>query len=124
MLRETPCYKAPDGSSIRSLLSLNLGGLAHCILPPDRISQAVCHKTVEEIWFFISGIGKLWRKYRDEESVVTVKKGICITIPANVAFQFRNTGNIDLEFLISTMPPWPGLDEAAKIEQGYWEYLG
>lgn len=43
-------HLAPDGSAIRSLLSVRGGSLAYCTLPVGAVSKAVVHQTVEEIW--------------------------------------------------------------------------
>ncbi|VVB90299.1 Cupin domain protein [uncultured archaeon] len=114
-------YSAPDGSEIRKFMDMNRGGLAHCTLPPEGISIPVAHKTVEEIWFFIQGNGQVWRKQGDREEVVDVDPGTCLTIPTGTHFQFRNTGSESLSFIIATMPPWPGKQEAVKVQKGYWE---
>ena len=95
------------------------GGLAHCALPPGKVSRAVRHQTVEEIWYFIEGEGEVWRKQEEREEVVSVRSGVSITIPIGTHFQFRNTGERALEFLISTMPPWPGATEAIEVK-GKW----
>ena len=47
----------PDGSNVRILLGLASGGMAHFELPSGETSTAVAHRTVEEIWFFLSGCG-------------------------------------------------------------------
>ena len=113
-------YLAPDKSEIRLLLTTKGGGLCHCTLPPGQVSTAVTHQTVEEIWYFLQGQGEVWRKQGDQEGGVTeVKPGICLTIPLGTHFQFRNTGEENLCFVIATMPPWPGVDEAEKVEE-YW----
>lgn len=83
------------------------GGMAHCTLPINKCSDAVCHKTVDEIWFFIQGTGEIWRKHKEFEEIVEIKPGICISIPVGTFFQFRNTGLEPLCFIITTMPPWP-----------------
>ncbi len=111
---------APDRSEIRLLLETSGGSMVHCTLPPNKISQAVIHKTVEEIWYFIEGQGQVWRKQGDREEIVKVKSGVCITIPTGTYFQFRNTGNEPLRFVIATMPPWPGENEAVRV-QDYWK---
>ncbi len=111
---------APDGSEVRPLLDLRRGGLGHCTLPPNAVSQAVRHRTIEEIWYFIKGQGQVWRKHGDHEVVVEVGPGVCLTIPTGVHFQFRNTGDEPLEFLMATMPPWPGSAEAVRVPN-YWE---
>ncbi|MCX9012793.1 MAG: cupin domain-containing protein [Candidatus Methanoperedens sp.] len=113
-------YLAPDGSEIRLLPEMKGDGLSHCTLPRGGISQAVTHKTVEDIWYFIKGKGKVWRKQGGREKVVDVGPGICLTIPTGTHFQFRNTGQEPLRFIIATMPPWPGKDEAVRVKD-YWE---
>jgi hypothetical protein len=41
---------APDGSEVRILLALAGGSMAHFSLPAGKVSRAVRHMTVEEIW--------------------------------------------------------------------------
>jgi mannose-6-phosphate isomerase-like protein (cupin superfamily) len=105
-------YLAPDGSEIRLLLSFARGGLAHCTLPPGQVSSAVKHRTVEEIWYFTEGRGEVSRREGNDHHVVPVHPGRCIDIEQGVEFQFRNTGDQPLRFLIVTMPRWPGPEEA------------
>ena len=112
-------YKALDGSEIRLLPDVNGGGLSHCTLPLKAVSRAVCHKTVEEIWYFIDGRGEVWRKLGDQEETVEATRGTSLTIPVGTHFQFRNTGDVPLRFIIATMPPWPGPDEAVRVED-HW----
>ena len=45
---------APDGSDVRVLLSLSSGGLAHFELAPGKASFPIAHRTVSEIWFFLT----------------------------------------------------------------------
>ena len=111
---------APDGSNVRILLGLKGGGLAHFELPPGQTSSAVTHRTVEEIWFFLSGRGEMWRKRGEQEELVPVEAGICLTIPVGTHFQFRSFGDQALAAIGVTMPPWPGNDEAVLV-QGEWE---
>lgn len=111
---------APDGSDVRILLGLRGGGMAHFQLPPGQTSTAVTHKTVEEIWFFLSGRGEMWRKTEGQEEVVAVEEGVCITIPLGTRFQFRSFGEEPLAAVAVTMPPWPGGDEATVVE-GKWK---
>ncbi|MBN1686479.1 MAG: hypothetical protein JW852_07475 [Spirochaetales bacterium] len=111
---------APDGSDVRILLSLRAGGMAHFELPANRISAAVTHKTVEEIWFFLSGKGEMWRKMGEDEETVPVEKGVCLTIPLGVSFQFRSFGPKPLDAVGVTMPPWPGNGEAVVVP-GKWK---
>jgi mannose-6-phosphate isomerase-like protein (cupin superfamily) len=110
---------APDGSDVRILLGLGGGGMAHFELAPRQTSVAVAHHTVEEIWYFLSGRGEMWRKLGDEEEVVSVDPGVCLTIPVGTHFQFRSFGYEPLAALGVTMPPWPGEGEAYQVE-GKW----
>ena len=111
---------APDGSHVRILLGLDGGGMAHFELAPGETSVAVAHNTVEEIWFFSTGRGEMWRKLGDQEEVVQIGPGVCITIPAGTHFQFRSFGYEPLAALGVTMPPWPGKGEAYQVG-GKWE---
>lgn len=111
---------APDGSDVRILLDLQGGGMAHFKLPPGKTSIAVTHKTVEEIWFFLSGRGQMWRRMGNQEEVVLVEEGVCITIPLGTHFQFRSFDFEPLAAIGVTMPPWPGEGEAT-IVKGKWE---
>lgn len=118
-LPETPTAIAPDGSEVRALLVLKGGSMAHFSLPPGQTSIPVAHRTVEEIWFFLTGSGEMWLKHPDKEDVVTVRKGVCLTIPLDTHFQFRSTGEVPLSAVSITMPPWPGHEEAFAVA-GKW----
>lgn len=111
---------APDGSEIRLLGDVGGGSMVHCTLPASGVTQAVKHRTVEEIWYILSGRGQVWRKLGDEEAVVDIGSGASLTIQLGVAFQFRTIGDEPLTFVIATMPPWPGEDEAVPAP-GLWE---
>jgi mannose-6-phosphate isomerase-like protein (cupin superfamily) len=74
-LKQKADYIAPDGSEIRLLINGVNGGLCHCTLPASKISKAVKHKTVEEIWYCISGKGEIWRKKDDQEDITNLESG-------------------------------------------------
>lgn len=118
-LPETPTAIAPDGSEVRALLALKGGSMAHFTLPSGQTSIAVAHRTVEEIWLFLTGSGEMWLKYEDREEIIPVRKGVCLTIPLDTHFQFRSAGEEPLSAVGITMPPWPGPDEAFVVE-GKW----
>ncbi len=105
---------APDGSEIRLLAQTARGSVVHCTLPVGGASKAVRHRSVEEIWYFLSGVGEVWRATDDAEEVTEVTVGVSLAIPTGARFQFRNTGGEPLCFVIATMPPWPGDDEAVR----------
>ena len=111
---------APDGSDVRILLGLHSGGMAHFELGPGQISKAVTHRTVEEIWYFVSGRGQMWRKQNGEGTVIDVHPGVCLTIPLGTHFQFRSFGYEPLAAIGITMPPWPGDGEAIAVT-GKWQ---
>jgi mannose-6-phosphate isomerase-like protein (cupin superfamily) len=110
---------APDGSEVHLGLECSRGGLAVFVLPAGRVSRAVRHATIEEVWFFIEGEGELWRRSGEAEEVCRVGPGVFLTIPTGTAFQFRASEGAPLRFAIATMPPWPGGDEALPAD-GPW----
>ncbi len=110
---------APDGSLVRILLTTTGGSMAHFDLPPGMTSHAVEHRSVYEIWYFLSGEGEFWRKQNEREEIVRVDADICITIPVGTQFQFRTIGRKSLVAVAITMPPWPGDSEAISRE-GIW----
>jgi mannose-6-phosphate isomerase-like protein (cupin superfamily) len=110
---------APDGSDVRLLCALEGGGMAHFQLGPQQISTAVKHRTVEEIWYFLSGEGEMWRQQGEHTEVVNVRPGTSITIPVGTSFQFRATTSEPLTAVGVTMPPWPG-DGEAMLVPGFW----
>jgi len=110
---------APDGSDVRVLLALPRGSMAHFSLAPGATSAAVTHRTIEEIWFFLSGRGEMWRAQDGREDIVPVEAGTCLTVPLGTRFQFRSLGAEPLAAVAVTMPPWPGGDEAITVP-GPW----
>lgn len=109
----------PDGSEVRVLLRLQGGSMAQFTLPPGQTSVPAAHRTVEEIWFFTSGRGEMWRYLGAQEEVVAVGPGVCITIPVGTRFQFRALGDAPLVAIGVTMPPWPGPGETLHVT-GRW----
>lgn len=118
-LPATPSAVAPDGSDVRVLLALPRGSMAHFTLAPGWTSAAVTHRTVEEIWFFLSGRGEMWRALEGREEITPVEPGVCLTIPLGTRFQFRAHGGGPLTAVAVTMPPWPGEAEAVLVP-GPW----
>ena len=112
--------KAPDGSEIRLLHELHMGGLSECTLPPNKVSVAVKHKIVEEIWLCTAGNGEIWRSQNGVEKILPLSPGVSLTIPLNTCFQFRNIDSEPLKLIIATRPPWPGDSEIYEV-QGPWK---
>jgi mannose-6-phosphate isomerase-like protein (cupin superfamily) len=138
---------APDGSDVRVLLRLAGGSMAHFELAGGRASRAVAHRSVDEIWYVLSGRGEMWRSQAGRESgegrregrpggegrrggegrqggeggeeIVALEPGTCLSIPVGTSFQFRSLGDGPLAAVAVTMPPWPGEDEAREVS-GAW----
>lgn len=110
---------APDGSEIRLLAATNRGSMVHCTLQAGEVSVAVAHKTVEEVWYVLAGKGQVWRKCGEVEQVVEVAPGVSLSIAVGTHFQFRAAADEPLCFIIVTMPPWPGDQEAYPVP-GCW----
>jgi mannose-6-phosphate isomerase-like protein (cupin superfamily) len=88
-------------------------------LPPKAVSKAIAHHTIEEVWYFMSGQGRMWRRLGNQEEIVDVGPGVSITVPTGTHFQFRCDGFEPLIAVGATMPPWPGENEAYFVE-GPW----
>jgi mannose-6-phosphate isomerase-like protein (cupin superfamily) len=114
-----PDARAPDGSDVRILGRLDRGSAAHFELTPGATSVAVAHRRVDEIWYFLTGHGEMWRRNAAQEEIVPVGPGVCVTIPAGTSFQFRALGHAPLTAFAVTMPPWPDEGDAVAVE-GRW----
>ena len=114
-----PDVIAPDGCEVRILAQTGRGSMAHFSLGPGQIARAVVHRTVEEIWYFLEGEGRMWRCLDDDEEITPVRPGVSLTIPTGVRFQLRNDGATPVAAVAITMPPWPGEQEAVIVE-GRW----
>jgi mannose-6-phosphate isomerase-like protein (cupin superfamily) len=110
---------APDGSEIRILVRTERGSMVHGLLPPGQVSRAIVHRTVDELWYITAGRGQVWRKRGDDESVTDVSEGTALSIPVGTYFQFHTSGDEPLQFVMCTMPPWPGEQEAVRVPD-YW----
>lgn len=118
-LPQDPTVVAPDGSNVRVLLGLKGGGMAHFELAAGTTARAVVHRTVEEIWYVLTGAGEMWRRQEAKEEIVRLVPGVCLTIPLGTEFQFRASPTESLSVVAITMPPWPGADEAICVT-GPW----
>ena len=114
-----PDVIAPDGSEVRILCGAAGGSMAVFSLPANTVARAVAHRNVVEIWYVISGHGRMWRRLDARSEVVDLGPGLSLTIPTGTHFQFRCDGAETLKIIGVTMPPWPGEDEAYAVE-GPW----
>jgi mannose-6-phosphate isomerase-like protein (cupin superfamily) len=117
-LPEQPTAAAPDGSEVRVLLDTERGSMAHFAFPAGQVSQAVRHRTVDELWYFVAGAGRMWIEGGADDGF-PVHPEVCVRIPAGSAFQVRADAQEPLAAVGVTMPPWPGPDEA-QLVPGIW----
>jgi mannose-6-phosphate isomerase-like protein (cupin superfamily) len=111
---------APDGSEIYFLVGdARRASLVEVRLRAGQTSKPVRHRSVEEIWYFLAGRGRVWRRPPEGEPVTReVAAGSVLTIPTGWAFQFQAAPATELRFLCYTSPPWPGDQEAEAVEDG------
>jgi mannose-6-phosphate isomerase-like protein (cupin superfamily) len=83
------------------------------------VSLAIVHRTIDEVWYVLSGHAEIWRKLGDREEVIEAGPGTSLTIPVGTHFQFRTSGDEPFRFIMMTMPPWPGDEEAIRVPD-YW----
>ena len=117
---------APDGSQVRLLLTEEHGAtrcsVVEVTIGAGEVSRPVRHRTVEEAWYVLSGVGDVWRcppgTAPGDIPPVRVAAGDALVIPQGWGFQFRAEADSDMRFVCVTMPAWPGMDEAVEIPQG------
>jgi len=119
LLAEAPTEDAPDGSRVSVLLRLDTLSTVHVLLPAGQISRAVAHRSVSEVWYVTQGSGQMWRELNGHEDYLTLKPGVCLSLPVGARFQFRAAPDQALSALCITTPPWPGVDEAMPAS-GPW----
>lgn len=96
-LGAAPDARAPDGAERRVLCAVRDGSMAHFRLPPGGCSRAVVHRTVEELWFVVTGEGAVRRSQDGVEEIVALRPGVSLSIL-----------------------PWPGDDEAVAVTRAWW----
>jgi mannose-6-phosphate isomerase-like protein (cupin superfamily) len=118
-INAAPDVIAPDGAEVRVLCATARGSMAVFTLAPGAVAKAVAHRTVQEIWYFICGQGRMWRRAGEREDITEIAAGVSLSIRAGTHFQFRSDGAEPLEAVAVTMPPWLGEGEATIVE-GKW----
>ena len=88
-LPQEPSAIAPDGSQVRVLLSSRRGGMAHFRFAPGGVTPAVRHRTVDELWYVVSGHAEMWTNDGQSEQF-RVSPGSCVVIAVGTAFQVRS----------------------------------
>ncbi len=119
-LSTAPVETAPDGSLVHVLAKVAGGSSARFELPAGAVSVAVVHKSVDEIWYFVSGSGRFWRGDANAEQTVNVRAGTSLSVAQGVCFQFAADPGQPLVAVGFTVPAWPGDAEAQPVE-GPWQ---
>ena len=111
---------APDGSEIFYRVgNAERASMVEVRLPAGAVSRPVRHRTVEEIWYFLDGTGRVWLQPPGEPGQVRgVGPASVVVIPTGWAFQFAAEPGSDLRFACFTSPPWPGATEAEPVASG------
>lgn len=119
-LSKVPDCIALDKSEIRKVFAEEEASVVHCTLSPKAVSVATRLIETHEIWYFIGGRGCMWFKEETAEEEKEVGPGTCLTIPAGVHFQYRNTTSDPLTFVCVTMPPFQSNEETTKPVKPHW----
>lgn len=115
-----PVFEAPDGSRRVTLLIneeiCGASGVSAGLwwLNPGQQSELDFHPKSDELYYVVSGEGKLVLN-EDEEYVV--KKGMTAFVPAGVKHQTFNTGSDELCYYYVFSPP---PTERGKVEEQNW----
>jgi mannose-6-phosphate isomerase-like protein (cupin superfamily) len=120
-LSKDPDDIATDRSEIRWVFAAKEASVVHCTLPPKATSVATRNVDTHEIWYFIGGQGCIWFKEEAEGREEEVGPGTCLTIPAGVHFQYRNTASDPLTFVCVTMPPFESNEQTTKPVEPHWQ---
>jgi len=102
---EAPPFITADGSEIRELLAYRNSGiknqsLAEATLPPGKATQEHYHPKAEEIYYILSGKGRV----RLEANERLVGPGDAIAIPPGLKHKIWNEGQEPLVFLCCCAP--------------------
>lgn len=102
---ETKPFTTADGSEIRELLAYRNSGiknqsLAEATLPVGQATQEHYHPKSEEIYYILSGSGKM--RIEADERAVGVSDAIAI--PPGLKHKIWNTGDVPLVFLCCCAP--------------------
>lgn len=106
-LNDVPAFTTKDGSEIRELLAhrnscIRAQSLAEARLPPCCSTTPHYHPLTEEIYYLLTGRGRM----RIGEDQREVGPGDAIAIPPGLVHQITNTGPETLVFLCCCAPAY------------------
>jgi mannose-6-phosphate isomerase-like protein (cupin superfamily) len=112
--------KNPSGEEIFEMIGClpEIGGtihhsVVHVVIPPGKSSQAHFHKVSEETYYILKGVGLMivdTNKFRLEPDQA------CLIKPFET-HQIFNEGQVNLEFLTVSAPPWTLADSVFTPEE-------
>jgi mannose-6-phosphate isomerase-like protein (cupin superfamily) len=80
----------------------------------------MAHHTIDEIWCFLAGRGRMWRQPGSDVDETANWLGTSLAILVGMHFEFRSDSSEPLIAIGVTMPPWLGDGEAPVVE-GPWQ---
>jgi len=106
-LGELEAFVTKDGSTIRELAGRAIGtserqSLAEAVVPPGGETEEHLHRTSEEVYWFVSGAGRM--RLEDEESPVAA--GDCVVIAPGLRHKLFNDGPEPLVLMCCCAPPY------------------
>lgn len=110
-LADLPAFITKDGSQIREILAYRNGpihkqSLAEASVPAGCTTAAHYHAVTEEIYFILSGEGRMTLDGEER----TVVPGDAIAIPPGAVHFIRNDGPAELRFLCCCAPCYEHAD--------------
>lgn len=104
-------FVTKDGSTIRELMhpahqAVRMQSLAEATVAPGGRTLLHRHRATEEIYHIVSGQGQLWLG----ETMLEVRRGDTVAIPAGIGHCIRNHGRRPLRFLCACSPAYAHRD--------------
>lgn len=106
-LEDAEAFVTADGSTIRELFGLPTGGvlnqsLAEATLAPGQATQRHYHRSSEEIYFVLDGVGEMELDGERRR----VGPGDAVAIPPGAWHELRAEGDRPLRILCCCAPPY------------------
>jgi len=118
LLEDAETAPTLDGLEVRALCSMSGGSMAHFVLPMARVSLPCKHGNFSEIWFVLTGTGKLWRSYESSSAITTLKPGMSFSLTPHTTFQIQADDQEDLAAIAVTIPAFD--PELVTVGKGIW----
>jgi mannose-6-phosphate isomerase-like protein (cupin superfamily) len=94
IIRDTHVYQVIDNKFLNNLT------LSKTILYPLERTTGHSHDGLEEVYFFISGMGRMQLDHENTETMLSVRAGDIVLIPAGAYHRvYNDTDDQNLEFI-------------------------